>query len=158
MLLNSFDAALIAINTSRVCTANAAAPFPDFLPNGLPFGDPNARSGISHDVIHFTANQARDRSLMHSHAQLHDARFCSGYGHGGAVLVGISCSDEPYDCSSLEPYRNLSGFKQRPAPSRAVFVSAANHRWHLIAVPYNHWHCQGQWERQLQHANQSTCQ
>lgn len=50
--------ALVAINTSRVCSANAAAPFPDFLPNGAPFGDPLYRSGISHDVIHFTAMQA----------------------------------------------------------------------------------------------------
>ncbi len=56
--------ALIAINTSRVCTANAAAPFPDFLPNGAPFGDPLYRSGISHDVIHFTAMQVESVVIL----------------------------------------------------------------------------------------------
>jgi hypothetical protein len=51
--------ALYALNTSRACTATADSRiFPDFLPDGTPYGDPKYRSGASGDVIHFTATQA----------------------------------------------------------------------------------------------------
>lgn len=51
--------ALAALNTSRACTATADSRiFPDFLPDGTPYGDPKYRSGVSNDVIHFTATQA----------------------------------------------------------------------------------------------------
>ena len=53
-------AAIAALNTSRACAGTAdASVFPDYLPDGkTPNGDPNARSGDSNDVIHFTATQA----------------------------------------------------------------------------------------------------
>jgi len=52
------SSAIYALNTSRACTGTADSRiFPDFQ-DGLPYGDPNARSGVSHDVIHFTATQA----------------------------------------------------------------------------------------------------
>jgi hypothetical protein len=51
--------ALASLNTSRVCTAHAAADLSDFLPDGkTPNGDPKYLSGISNMVIHFTAHQA----------------------------------------------------------------------------------------------------
>jgi hypothetical protein len=51
--------AISALNTSRACTGTAdSRVFPDFLPGGIPNGDPKARSGASGDVIHFTATQA----------------------------------------------------------------------------------------------------
>jgi len=51
--------ALYSLNTSRACTATADSRiFPDFNPDGTPYGDPNYRSGVSNDVIHFTATQA----------------------------------------------------------------------------------------------------
>ena len=52
-------AAINALNTSRVCTATAdSRVFADFKPDGkTPNGDPNARSGVSNDVIHFDATQ-----------------------------------------------------------------------------------------------------
>jgi len=52
--------AIYGLNTSRVCTATADSRiFTDFLPDGVtPNGDPNARSGVSHDVIHFNSTQA----------------------------------------------------------------------------------------------------
>ena len=52
-------AAIAALNTSRACTATAdARVFPDYNPDGTPAGDPNLRSGVSNDVIHFTSTQA----------------------------------------------------------------------------------------------------
>jgi len=51
-------AAISALNTSRACTGTAdARVFPDFNPDGSPAGDPLYRSGVSNDVIHFTATQ-----------------------------------------------------------------------------------------------------
>lgn len=50
--------ALSALNTSRACSATADSRiFPDYLPDGTPYGDPLYRSGASGDVIHFTATQ-----------------------------------------------------------------------------------------------------
>ena len=51
-------AAIAALNTSRACTATAdSRVFADTKPDGSPNGDPNARSGVSNDVIHFDATQ-----------------------------------------------------------------------------------------------------
>ena len=51
-------AAIAALNTSRACTATAdSRVFADYKPDGSPNGDPNARSGVSNDVIHFDATQ-----------------------------------------------------------------------------------------------------
>lgn len=51
--------AIYALNSSRACTATADSRiFADYTPTGLPNGDPLYRSGVSGDVIHFTALQA----------------------------------------------------------------------------------------------------
>ena len=55
----SVPAAISALNTSRACSATAdASVFPPFKPDGkTPNGDPNYRSGVSGDVIHYDATQ-----------------------------------------------------------------------------------------------------
>jgi hypothetical protein len=49
--------AIYALNTSRACTGTADSRiFSDFMADGTtPNGEPGARSGITHDVIHFNA-------------------------------------------------------------------------------------------------------
>jgi hypothetical protein len=52
-------AAIYSLNSSRACTATADSRiFRDYKPDGTtPNGDPNYRSGVSNDVIHFDATQ-----------------------------------------------------------------------------------------------------
>ena len=51
-------AAINSLNTSRACTGTAdSRVFADMKPDGSPNGDPNYRSGVSGDVIHFDATQ-----------------------------------------------------------------------------------------------------
>ena len=54
------EAALYAVNTSRACTGTAdSRVLPDvFAGTATPAGDPDARSGVTGDVIHFNATQA----------------------------------------------------------------------------------------------------
>ncbi len=55
---DSVESAIYAVNTSRACTGTAdSRVFSDYNPDGTPAGDPNARSGASDLVIHFTATQ-----------------------------------------------------------------------------------------------------
>jgi hypothetical protein len=89
--------ALYALNTSRVCTATADSRiFPDYLPTGEPYGDPNYRSGVSGDVIHFTATQATFLGFEYWRAYARAAELtsvvasgetegCAGYVPQGAV-------------------------------------------------------------------------
>ena len=71
--------ALSALNTSRVCTGTAdASVFADFMPDGkTPNGDPNYRSGVSNDVIHFTATQAVFLGFQYWSAYLRAANLTS---------------------------------------------------------------------------------
>ena len=58
-MITTVPAAISALNTSRACTGTAdSRVFADYEPDGkTPNGDPNLRSGVSNDVIHFTATQ-----------------------------------------------------------------------------------------------------
>lgn len=90
--------AIYAINTSRVCSATADSKvFPDFLPGGIPNGDPNYRSGVSNDVIHFTATQAFFLGFQ----------YWEAYGRATA-LTSVVPSPQTQGCPGLVIQANVS--------------------------------------------------
>lgn len=93
--------AIYTVNTSRVCTGTADSRiFPDYLPGGVPDGDPKYRSGVSNAVIHFNATQAVIMGYQFWEAYQHAINLTSIVPNGPTILCNSSLPSAVPKCGT----------------------------------------------------------